>query len=112
MDDNLMKGRSQATNFRDSIESTNRIAVNDKHGTQSDGRDMDRMGKLQELRRQFKFLTIFGFGVLLGNTWEFSIIGIGISLYNGGPTGGIWLLVVVCFGMFFVTLSLAEMISM
>jgi hypothetical protein len=45
-----MKGRSQATNFRDSIESTNRIAVNDKHGTQSDGRDMDRMGKLQELR--------------------------------------------------------------
>jgi hypothetical protein len=80
-------------------------------------------------QRQFKFLTIFGFGVLLGNTWEFSIMyaiclrlwspqltepssGIGISLYNGGPTGGIWLLVVVCFGMFFVTLSLAEMISM
>jgi hypothetical protein len=80
-------------------------------------------------QRQFKFLTIFGFGVLLGNTWEFSMMyaacvqlsspqlikpysGIGISLYNGGPAGGIWLLVVVCFGMFFVTLSLAEMVSM
>jgi amino acid permease len=38
--------------------------------------------------------------------------GVGISLYNGGPAGGIWLLIVVCFGMFFVTLSLAEMVSM
>jgi len=91
MDDNLMKDRSQATNSRDSIELTSRIAGGEKRGTQSDEKDMDRMGKLQELRvchknaptkcgrthrdqRQFKFVTIFGFGVLLGNTWEFSMM--------------------------------------
>lgn len=50
MDDNLMKGRSQPTNYRDSIELTSRIAVSENKGTQSDERDMDRMGKLQELR--------------------------------------------------------------
>lgn len=50
MDDNLMKDRSQATNSRDSIELTSRIAGSEKRGTQSDEKDMDRMGKLQELR--------------------------------------------------------------
>lgn len=38
--------------------------------------------------------------------------GIGISLFNGGPAGGIWMLVVVCCGMFCVTLSFGEMVSM
>ncbi|KAF3003753.1 hypothetical protein E8E13_009675 [Curvularia kusanoi] len=108
----MFKGPSNVTDACDSIELANAIAVGEKHGTQRDERDMDRMGKLQELRRQFKFLTVFGFSILLGNTWPYALIGIGISLYNGGPAGGIWLLVVVCFGMFFVTLSLAEMVSM
>ncbi|KAI4658087.1 uncharacterized protein J4E79_007068 [Alternaria viburni] len=112
MNDSMMKGPSEAIDSPNSIELANQTAVGEKYGTHSDESDMDRMGKLQELRRQFKFLTIFGFAVLLGSTWEYALIGIGISLYNGGAAGGIWLLVVVCFGMFFVTLSLAEMVSM
>jgi len=35
-----------------------------------------------------------------------------MSLFNGGPAGGIWMYLFVCFGMFFVTLSFAEMLSM
>lgn len=37
---------------------------------------------------------------------------IGISLSNGGTAGGIWMFLAVCFGMFFVMLSMAEMASM
>ncbi|KAF3037433.1 hypothetical protein E8E11_003723 [Didymella keratinophila] len=107
----MLKGPSQTTRSHNSIELANTVVVREKHGTQSDERDMDRMGKLQELRRQFKFLTVFGFAVLLGNTWEYAMLGIGISLYNGGAAGGIWMLVVVCFGMFHVMLSLAELVS-
>ncbi|EMD61337.1 hypothetical protein COCSADRAFT_147942 [Bipolaris sorokiniana ND90Pr] len=108
----IMKGPSEVIRSRGSIELVNAVAVVEKHGTQGDELDMDRMGKVQVLRRQFKFLSIFGFAVILGNSWEYSLIGIGISLFNGGPAGGIWMLVLVCFGMFFVMLSFAEMVSM
>ncbi|CAG5140244.1 uncharacterized protein ALTATR162_LOCUS667 [Alternaria atra] len=112
MGDEILKGPSHVTDSRNSIELANTVAVSEKHGTHGDERDMERMGKIPELRRQFKFLSIFGFAVILGNTWEYSLIGIGISLFNGGPAGGIWMLVVVCTGMFFVMLSFAEMVSM
>jgi choline transport protein len=42
----------------------------------------------------------------------FPFSGIGIALLNGGSAGGIWMLAVVAFGMFFVTLSFAEIASM
>lgn len=29
---------------------------------------------LTMIQRQFKFLTIFGFAVLLGNTWEYAML--------------------------------------
>lgn len=50
MNDNMLKGPSQTSESRNSIELANTVAVSEKHGTQSDERDMDRMGKLQELR--------------------------------------------------------------
>jgi hypothetical protein len=37
---------------------------------------------------------------------------IGIGLRNGGTAGSIWMFIAVCFGMFFVVLSMAEMASM
>ncbi|KAF2795955.1 amino acid transporter [Melanomma pulvis-pyrius CBS 109.77] len=81
-------------------------------GSQHDEVDMDRMGKLQELRRNFKFMSIFGYAVILGSTWEYALVIIGIPLSNGGTAGGIWMFLTVCFGMFFVMLSMAEMASM
>ncbi|KAH7380206.1 amino acid/polyamine transporter I [Phaeosphaeria sp. MPI-PUGE-AT-0046c] len=102
------EGGNPLTNTR----SMNDNAVKEKHGTEHDGLDMDRMGKLQQLRREFRFMSIFGYAVILGSTWEYSLVIIGISLNNGGPAGGIWMFLVVCFGMFFVMLSMAEMASM
>ena len=39
-------------------------------GTKSDRQDMWRMGKKQELRRGFRFLSMFGFIMVLMATWE------------------------------------------
>lgn len=68
-------------------------AVSEKNGTQRDEVDMDRMGKLQQLRvrqfavvtsscvadrsisqRDFKFMSIFGYAVILGSTWEYALV--------------------------------------
>ncbi|KAF1948949.1 amino acid transporter [Byssothecium circinans] len=83
-----------------------------KGGTAHDGEDMHRMGKLQQLRRNFRISSIFGYSVVMGCTWEYALVIVGLSLLNGGTAGGIWLFLIVCFGMFFVVLSLAEMASM
>jgi amino acid transporter len=81
-------------------------------------------------QRNFRFLSIFGYAVILGSTWEFALVYdleiehscltcanllcrvAGISTLNGGPAGAIWLFFITCIGMFFVTLSMAEMASM
>jgi len=44
--------------------------VSEKKGTKFDRKDMFRMGKVQELRRNFRFVTIFGFTMVLMATWE------------------------------------------
>ncbi|KAF2172080.1 hypothetical protein M409DRAFT_62895 [Zasmidium cellare ATCC 36951] len=77
-----------------------------------DKRDMRRLGKKQELKRRFRFFSIVGFVVVLGLTWEFSLTTGVFSLANGGTAGAIWLTFVVCFGMFFVMVSMAELASM
>lgn len=41
-------------------------AIEQKLGTQYDQRDMVRMGKKQELRREFQFFSIWGYAVILG----------------------------------------------
>lgn len=42
----------------------------EKKGTAEDQKDMYRMGKQQELRRNFRFLSIFGYSMVLMATWE------------------------------------------
>lgn len=44
--------------------------VSEKKGTSEDQKDMQRMGKTQELRRNFKFVSIFGYSMILMATWE------------------------------------------
>lgn len=46
----------------------------EKLGTVQDQQAMDRMGRKQELRRNFQFMSIWGFAVLLGLSWEFSLM--------------------------------------
>jgi choline transport protein len=44
--------------------------LSEKTGTERDQRDMNRMGKKQEFRRNFGFVSIFGYSMTLMATWE------------------------------------------
>jgi choline transport protein len=44
--------------------------VSNRRGTTRDQHDMRRMGKQQELRRNFRFVSIFGYSMVLMATWE------------------------------------------
>jgi hypothetical protein len=55
--------------LRDS-ESHNSTPTSEKIGTSEDQKDMHRMGKTQELRRNFRFISIFGYSMILMATWE------------------------------------------
>jgi choline transport protein len=80
--------------------------------TRNDQKDMYRLGKQQELRRNFRFASLVGFSMILGNGWVYSLTGAITSLTNGGTAGGIWMYLIVIIGMSFSTLSMAEMASM
>lgn len=49
------------------------IGLVESPGTEMDRLDMQRMGKKQELRRNFSFLSIFGYSMILMSTWETAI---------------------------------------
>jgi choline transport protein len=104
-----------------------------KGATLNDQNDMKRLGKTQELRvgcgaltrslmynywspacaqRNFRFLSIFGYSLLLGNGWVLTMIGLLVPLSNGGTAGTAWMYLIVIIIMMFSTLSMAEMASM
>ncbi|KAK6426190.1 hypothetical protein LTR81_001442 [Elasticomyces elasticus] len=63
--------------------------VAQKGGTASDEQEMLRMGKVQELRtdyrkRNFKFVGIVGFVTILQATWEATLLALYPGLLNGG----------------------------
>lgn len=80
--------------------------------TYDDQKDMWRLNKKQELRRNFRFLSIFGYSLILVNGWVLAIIGVIAPLTNGGTAGAIWGYLIVICGLFLSTLSMAEMASM
>ena len=52
------------------IDSENMNLSEEKKGTADDQKDMFRMGKAQEMRRNFRFVSIFGFTMLVMCSWE------------------------------------------
>ena len=80
--------------------------------TYTDQQDMRRMGKKQELRRNFRFPSILGFVAIAMGTWEVTLSATAAGLTNGGTGGMIWMFVgtYFCFGT--IVLSMAEMSSM
>jgi len=86
--------------------------ISEKPGTEWDQRGMTRIGKKQELRREFQFVSITGYAMILGCSWEFALINVVLSLPNGRKAGTIYVLLVAICGMFFTCLSMAEMASM
>ncbi|CAK4031655.1 amino acid transporter [Lecanosticta acicola] len=88
------------------------LRAKEKGATDIDGEDMSRMGKRQELRRNFKFLGIVGFVTILQATWENILLSNYMGLFNGGRGGVIWCTIAVWLLMLCMIASLAEMASM
>ena len=84
----------------------------EKAGTVYDQKDMARVGKQQELRRNFRFISILGFTAVLMSTWEAVLITAGYGLTNGGLAGLVWMYLITVVGFGAAILSMAEMASM
>ncbi|KAM0721382.1 hypothetical protein Q7P37_002306 [Cladosporium fusiforme] len=83
-----------------------------KHGTSADQQDMARLGKTQETKRNFRFLTIFGFTMVLMATWEAQFSASEFVINNGGRAGAIWVYFGAFMGFLTAIASMAEMASM
>jgi choline transport protein len=81
-------------------------------GTDTDALDMARMGRSQELRRNFKSLSVFGLAITTMSTWMGMLFGNVFSLTNGGLAGTIWVYFASWMFTFSLAASLAEMASM
>lgn len=77
-----------------------------------DVKDMLRLGKKQEFKRNFNILSTLGFISIYMATWEFVLVSLAAGLINGGFGGLFWTFIgtVICYSS--VVASLAEMESM
>ncbi|KAF7585472.1 hypothetical protein BBP40_010869 [Aspergillus hancockii] len=92
---------------------TSRGLVEPKYmGTMADQRDMNVLGRVQVLRRNFRFISIVGFGCTLISTWEVILTLLAAGLTDGGTAGLIWGFIIVSAGFTLVFASIAEMASM
>ncbi|KAK3639639.1 hypothetical protein LTR22_017372 [Elasticomyces elasticus] len=66
-----------------------------RYNPSDDKRDMYRLGRKQELKRRFRYFSIAGYVVVLGNTWEFAVVTSTFGLANGGTAGTIWMSIIV-----------------
>ncbi|KJZ71925.1 hypothetical protein HIM_08681 [Hirsutella minnesotensis 3608] len=80
--------------------------------TSNDRRDMQRMGKKQEFRRNFRLISTIGFTTCVMGTWEIILASNTPGLKAGGLSGLFWSLCWAYIGQFFIVLSLADMASM
>ncbi|KAH8701089.1 amino acid/polyamine transporter I [Talaromyces proteolyticus] len=80
-------------------------------GTVRDRDDMLRIGREQELNRNFRFLSVLGFTAVLMCTWEAVLIGSSYGLTDGGAGGMIYTYIGGVLGFSAVVLSMAEMAS-
>lgn len=80
--------------------------------TKGDKAQMRRLGRTQETRRVFTFITILGFDSTLIVTWGVLLTNIGLILVTGGTAGMSLGFLFVLLGWTLVYLSLSEMASM
>ena len=86
--------------------------VSEKKGTTVDRHAMWRMGKVQQFRRNFRFLSMFGFSMILMASWETLLGTSTIGLIDGGTAGLIWMYLICWVGLVCINTSMAEMGSM
>lgn len=63
-------------------------------------------------KRNFGFLSIFGFAMILMNTWQALLGVVAFGLGNGGSAGLIYMFIIVLFLFGIANLCMAEMASM
>ncbi|KAK3111716.1 hypothetical protein LTR53_012743 [Teratosphaeriaceae sp. CCFEE 6253] len=73
--------------------------------TRHDKKDMKRMGKAQELRRNFRSLSTIAFTVVLQGTWEVLLAASTQGLVDGGLAGLFWSYVVTFIGFSLVVIA-------
>ncbi|OQO00905.1 hypothetical protein B0A48_13594 [Cryoendolithus antarcticus] len=83
-----------------------------KQSNHADVRDMARMGKPQEMQRNFKFFTMFGFTAILTASWEGILSTAALGLGNGGSAGLLYTNLATWIGFIAVYASLGEQGSM
>jgi choline transport protein len=83
-----------------------------KAGTLEDREAMRRLGKEQLFKRNFNFVSILGFALILMATWEALLGTVAFGLGNGGTAGLIYTYIGVAIGFTLVVTSMAEMGSM
>jgi amino acid transporter len=83
-----------------------------KGHTKDDQANMTRMGKAQELRRNYRPLSALAFTVIIQGTWEVLMTATYEGLVDGGPAGLIWSYIWTFCGFTTIVASLAEMASM
>ena len=83
-----------------------------KNYTDNDRRDMRRMGKKQELLRNFRIFTSIAFTSCVMGTWEILLTSNYPALLDGGLAGLWWQMIWCYIGQTFIVLSLSEMSSM
>ena len=83
-----------------------------KNYTDNDRRDMRRMGKKQELLRNFRIFTSIAFTSCVMGTWEILLTSNYPALLDGGLAGLWWQMIWCYVGQTFIVLSLSEMSSM
>ncbi|KAJ9632791.1 hypothetical protein H2204_007666 [Knufia peltigerae] len=93
-------------------EANDEVVLGQKTGTLADKKAMARLGKEQVFKRNFGFVSIFGFALIIMGTWEGIIPTLAFGLGNGGPGGLIWTFLATWTGFTLVTISMAEMASM
>lgn len=81
-------------------------------GTSADELDMHRMGRKQELRRNFHSVSILGLAAVTMATWIAMLMANIFSLINGGLAGTIWVYFASWICTMTLVASLAEMASM
>lgn len=85
----------------------------DGYGSNSlDKLAMTRMGKIQQMRRNFKQISLIGFTCMCMCTWEWMIMSNSQGLINGGGAALFWGYIWTFVGYGFIAASLADMASM
>jgi choline transport protein len=76
--------------------------------SKQDQRDMLRLGKKQEFKRNFHLLSALGFVSVYMATWEFVLVSLSVGFTNGGFGGLFWCFIttVTCYST--IVASLAE----